>query len=362
VRALFTIALRPVLTRALGAFAAVGLASTIIFAPQGLKASELVRAMHGSALLRGVVWAGWLLLAAPASRAAFTAPGLGLLRVHQRSKLGTTSGLVLLLAAVQLPWIVLFARGAGPLPALAAALLAIAIEAAVVARSWLVLAGLAAALFDVPAIGCLLVPFAVRRAWVTAPEHRGAAERIRTRAAWPSLVVLTVVHLLRLVRMERSRIVIATAFASLGGAGLLTLRSEEGGVVARALAVMALPITIAAACFASPILGSEKSVGPLLRTLRVRTITVVAAFLAAIFLPTTALAASAGIGLATARSPAAVLTGLSAWSIAISAAVGAWTRRHDRTRDRSPTTFAAGIVLVAIVAVGIALAAIPRHR
>jgi hypothetical protein len=362
VRALFAIALRPVLSRALGAFAAVGLASTVIFGPQGLRAGELVRAIHASPILRGVLWAGWLLLAAPASRAAFTAPGLGLLRVHARSKIGTTSGLILLLAAVQLPWIVLFARGGGPLDALSAALLAMAVEAAVVARSWLAMLGLAAALFDVPIVGFVLAPFAVRRAWVLAPEHRAAGERIRTRSTWPSVALLTVVHLLRLARMERSRVVIAVTFVALGGAGLLTLRQEDGSVVARALAVMAFPITIAAACFATPILASEKSIGPLLRTLRVRMITVLAAFLGAIFIPTTALAASAGIGLATARSPAAVLTGLSAWSIAISAVVGAWTRRHDRTAKRSSTTFAAGVVLVAIVAMGIALAAIPRHR
>jgi hypothetical protein len=338
---MIAIAGRLVLVRAMATFAAVGLPATIVFAPQGLSARDLVRAMRASPAVAVVVCAGWLALSAVATNAVFTAPGLTALRAARPPRWQLLPALFALASVVQLPWAVLWLRGAGVGAALAAVLFAV---------------GAAASLFTLtrrPSVRALLLlplpPLALLEAWRVAPEARSDA-RIWTRANATPLVALVTVHLLRLVRVERLRLLLATMIGSLGAAGLLTLRSEPtprpGG---RAVAIMTVPLVLIASLFIAPILACEDAIRARLRVLRVRHAVVVGAFFAAVAAPTTAFAATAA---GVTSAPAAPVL---ATSLALSAVVVAWGRRHATMRKRGPTVFAIGVALIALVAVTLAM-------
>jgi len=333
---------RPVFARALMTFVAIGLPVAIIFSPQGLEARDLVRGMRESLALRLAVWLGWLLLAAPATAIVFKAPGSLMLRTLV-SKRRALVPLLLLCAVVELPWAVLFLRGAGVWSALAAVSTAMAIEAAVVARrTSLVAVGLIAALAKQEWIGILLVGFAVRSAWIRAPELEDRAWMWIRSSSAVGMFNLVLAHGLRIGRRERARLMFGAMLMSLGGAGLMTLRNE--GAWGRARAVIALPAVLVAALFVGPLMESEKQMSTMLRSLRVRRALVVTAFLIALATPATALAATA----ASVCGPPA-LPAVTSWTAMLSVAVGLWGRRYERT------TFAIGVVALGVIAVGVGL-------
>jgi hypothetical protein len=364
VRLLLSVVGRPAIVRAGATLAAVGLPIAVVFSPSGMRARDLVHAMATSPALRVVLWASWLLLAAPATCAAFDAPGAITLRSLRLPRAPRLAALLALASVVHLPWGVLFARGAGVLEAAGALLVAVAIETAVFAgsrrrrRLLLALPGCVLALWPAPALvalvlGGALAVLGVELAWRTAPERDASAWRL-TRPTRP-VFALFILFFLRIVRAARSRLPIATLLGSLGGAGLLTLRSDPTPhPVPRALAIMAVPLVVASALFVGPLIECERGIHTLLRSLRVRRLTIVAAFLMALATPATSLAASAG-GAASALAdvePLPLVAGLSLWGIALSCLVGIFGRWHDRTRRRSPVAFAAGVAVIASVAVG----------
>src|SRR6516164_7551249 len=79
-RAVLVTAGRPALSRGLAVGAAIGVVGTIVFAGNGMKASDLVHLFHVSWGVRASLWAAWTLLATPAIASAFDAPGTRILR------------------------------------------------------------------------------------------------------------------------------------------------------------------------------------------------------------------------------------------------------------------------------------------
>jgi hypothetical protein len=327
------IAGRPVLVRATATFAAVGLPATIIFSPQGLSARELVRAMRASPGVAIVVWLGWIALSSVATTAVFTAPGLSVVRAMRPRRRDLLPALIALASVVQLPWAVLWYRGAGAGAAIGAVLLA---EYA------------AAVLFALTRRRSLraLLPL---EAWRVGPESRSGA-RVWTRANASPIVALATVHWLRLFRVERMRLLLASMIGGVGAAGLLTLRSDPtprpGG---RAVAIMTVPLVLIASLFVTPLLACEESLRARLRVLRVRHAVVLVAFLLAVAAPTSAFAATAA--LATPAPAAPLVTS----SLVLSAIVVAWGRRHSTMRKRGPAVYAIGVALIALVTVTFAM-------
>ncbi len=360
---------RPVLRAAGATYFAVALLASVVFSPAGMRAQDLVRALHHSFVLRCVLWAAWLLVTFPATHAIFHARGGLTLRALRLPPVPLAGALVSMAAVVHAPWAMLFGRGEGLASAAAALLSAVSVEAAGVAA---VRGGVSAALggalagglalADAPPqwtalAGAVTAPLAVHAAWRLAPEERATPWRI----ARPThaLFALYLVHVLRLARRARSRLAVGAAVAALGGAGLLTLRSDPTDrPLSRALAIMASPLVLVAATAVTPLLESERSMHAVLRSLRVRRSIVVAAFLLALATPATALAASAGLAasIACRLGPASLTGALAIWAACLACAVGAWGRHHERSRKRSAALFATGVVMIAIVAVAAVLA------
>jgi hypothetical protein len=370
VRGVFGVLGRPVAMRALATAAAVGIPSALVFAPSGMRAAVLVHALHGSTLLRVGLWCGWLLLAAPTTRFVFAGAGTTSLRALRLPRAPLLVAVTLLAAMVHVPWIVLFARGGGVLEAWAAGTMAIAIEAAVLAAvarpAPLAVAVAAAAIvaFDLPRswaalAGTILLPIAVRAGWRSAHERGRSALRVVLRRPTHPILALWAMHVVGLARTARARLSVAAILGAIGGAGLLTLRSEDlERPLQRALVVMALPSVLGAAVTVAPLLDVERRIRPVLRSLRVRSWMVVTAFLLALATPGTALAATAGVaaGWACPSAPAPLAFALAGWAMALSTVVGLWGRRHDRTRDRRAILFHLGVIAIAIAAIGGVLA------
>jgi hypothetical protein len=358
------------LLRALATFAAVGLPATIIFAPQGLEARDLVRAMHGTPPLRAAVWLGWLALSTYATNTVFTAPGLTALRVARPRRGHVLAALLALASFAQLPWALMWLRGSGPTSALGAVTVAVAAASSAFAFArrrrplvgFVLVLALSTAALDLPSalqalVGCILSAIAVDGAWRAGLEHRTNA-RSWTRPTASPLVAIATVYLLRLARAERLRVMLATMIGSIGAAGLLTLRSEPSPrPFGRALAIMAIPLVLGSALFVAPLIDCERQMRASFRVRRVRRSVVALAFLLAIAAPTSAFAATAGVGAGIAAGvPAPSLGGaLGTWAVVLSGIVGAWGRRHDRTEQRSPVLFACGVALIALASVTIAM-------
>lgn len=363
---------RPAILRATASFVAVGLPSTIVFGPQGTRAADLTRALHASLGLRLVLWTGWLVIFAPAAWAVFRAPGTSTLRALQLPARSRLAALVLLLGFGGLPWVLLFGRGEGGLAALGAITTAITIEAAAIARRPVGLGlGAVAALAviaDPPgwlraALGVGLVLPAVEIAWRSAPESRRRRFDPRTAPLWRAIAApsaLVRLHWLRLARAESSRLLLALAFSALGGAGLLTLGSEDvARPIQRALAVTALPFVVVAAILAPPLVAAEIAIRPFLRSLSVRRALVMGAFLVALTTPTTALAATVSVAASACGSRGGVFGAwitfaVSGWVAILTFVVGIWAHR---TTERSLIAFTVGIVLFGLAATVTVLAA-----
>lgn len=127
---------RPVLLRAIALGIAVGIPAFVISAGNGLRAVDVLAWLHRSLPVRGAFWAGWLVLSAPAMRLVFVAPGSVCLRALRLPRAPFLFALFTLCAAVQVPWGVLFVRGAGWGASLGAALLGWAVALGCVVAFW----------------------------------------------------------------------------------------------------------------------------------------------------------------------------------------------------------------------------------
>jgi hypothetical protein len=354
---------RPVFLNALALSVALGIPAAILFGSNGLRAADVVALTHHSVVARSLVWAGWLALSAPALQVLVDAPGAKTLRALRLPRAALVASLLALALVTQVPWAVLFARGAGAVAAWAAVTLAIAFAASGVAvlrrRAWAVSLGLGVALLaaDPPAVLCaacgsVWAPFALHAAWRCAPEQPG----FRARWLRPThpVFALYITHLLRLVRAAQSRLVVATVATGAGAVGLVfSLRNDPTDrPLARALAAMALPLTLAAAVCVAPVIESEARLRALLRSLRVPRAFAPSAFLLAIATPSSALAATTGIAASsTARTSASSLAlVLLVWAVILSVAVATWGRLLESRARRTAGTFAAGVTLIAALA------------
>ena len=367
-RAVWTILARPVLAHALAVGVALGIPAAILFSSNGLRASDVVAHCHRSLPTRSLLWLAWLVLCAPALRVLFEAPGSKTLRALRLPRGSLVLSLFSLAALVQTPWALLFARGGGPIEAWAAVTLAVALGASGVAglRRWPWALGVACGVLllawdPAPIVLALCAtawaPFALHAAWRCALEQRRASFGF-SRPKHP-LFALYLVHWLRLLRSAPSRLTAACVSGASGGIGLIfSLRNDPTErSVARALAAMALPLTLAAAVCVAPVLESEASLRTVLRSLRVPRSLVLTAFFFAIATPSSALAAGTGAAASTAAhaSASALSMPLFAWAVALSCAVGVWGRFLEQRARRTAGTFAAGVTLIAALALMLAL-------
>lgn len=354
---------RPVSLHALALSVALGIPSAILFSANGLRARDVVALSHHSLAMRSLLWAVWLLLSAPALRVLLDAPGSRTLRALRLPRGSLVTALLALAALVQLPWAILFARGGGSLEAGAAVTLAIALNASLVVAlrrgRWLIALALGGLLLlwdpgasVVAACGALWAPFALDAAFRCALEQRRTSLRL-TRPTHP-LLALYVTHLLRLLRSAQARLVIACLSGVGGATGLLfSLRNDPTErVLQRALSALALPLTLAAAVCVAPVLESELSLRVMLRSLRVPRSFSLGAFFLAIATPSSALAASSGVaaGAAYHASTSGLGVTLFGWAVILSCAVGIWGRFLESRARRSAGTFAAGVTLIAALA------------
>jgi hypothetical protein len=359
---------RPLIRNALALCVALGIPAAILFSSNGLRAKDVVTLAHHSLLARGLLWLAWLALSAPALHVLFEAPGSRTLRALRVPRAALVCALFLLASVTQLPWALLFARGGGLVAAWAAVTLALGLSASALVAlrrpRWALLLALGAALLaaDLPPlvvalVGSVWAPCALHAGWSCALEQPSARWRLM-RPTHP-LLALYAAHALGLARAARSRLLVALVSGVGGALGLAySLRNDptERPVV-RALAALALPLTLGAAACVAPLLESEARLRWLLRSLRVPRAFVLSAFLLAVATPSSALAATTGIALSTAAhtSMSALGAALLGWALALSCAVAAWGRFLEWRARRSAGAFAAGVTLIAALALLLAL-------
>jgi hypothetical protein len=368
-RALMATSGRPLVRRTLAFWTAVAIVATIVFAGNGLDARDLTRLFHGGPGARAALALAWTVLATPVVSGAFDAPGTRTLRTLPVARGAWTGWLLVLLLLVQAPCGILFARADGATTAMAESLLAVSIQAGLVAATrrlrfaLLASAALGLVLVDARPLGVLapaavLAFLAVSAAWRLALDATGRDVRM-TRVTTPSLA-LAIAHLLRLARVSRARLALAAGSVAVGAAALvLSLENDPPArPVPRALAVLAVPLTLCAAVMVDPVRETEERIRALARVTRTRWTTLLFAFALALVLPSSALAATAGaVAGAVTHVPALPLGGAaSAWAIPIAATIAAWARFHDRRTRRSPTLFVVGVVVVAALATGAGVA------
>lgn len=362
------IAGRPVVLRVLATWGAVALPAAVIFGPQGLTARDLALAMHQALILRALVWLGWIALSMHATTSAFDAAGMSAVRVARPRRVALIASLLAMASIVHAPWFVLWLRGDGLLAAIGGVSLAVAIAASAFAllrrpsrsAALVLVAASALSLAHLPGAAPVAVGLAVAavdRAWRGALEQRSSA-RPWTRADASPVRALATVHLLRLVRAERIRLVLAAMLGGLGTAGLLTLRWDPTPrPIGRAVAIMTVPLAVGASLLVAPLVDGERQLAPRLRALRVRPWVVVAAFLGGAATPTSAFAATAGVcaGFATGVSPISLGLALGTWAVVLAGVVGTWGRSHGRMRTPTQSRFVAGVAVIATVAVALAM-------
>lgn len=360
IRAVFAVLGRPTQRSALAVAVALGIPCAVLFTSNGLRAVDVVAMMQRSIVARGLLWAGWLALSVPALRSLFDAPGTRSLRALRLPRVPLFVALSLLALNVELPWGILFARGGGVVQAWAVLALAICAggfaQAAWCRPRWgaafaltcavvvLVPPGLVVAVF---ASG--VAPFALARAWAHVPEQPG----LRFRALRPTsaFTALYLSHVLCLLRAARSRLMVALAAGASGAIGLVFSLQNDPTVrpFPRALSVLCLPLTLAAAVCVAPLLEAEARLRVPLRSLRVSRAFVLAAFLTAVATPSSALAATTAAAASSAGhvSLALLVLALMAWAWALSTAVALWGRLLEARARRSAGIFVAGVTLIA---------------
>jgi hypothetical protein len=322
--------------------------------------------MHESVSMRVALWAVWVTLATPVVAAAFDAPGTGTLRTLVPRRTLVTH-VLLLLTAAQLPWATLFARGSGPIAATNAALLAVGVEASVLAasrrpRHALLLAMAAATIVaDLPAHLTVAPALALAYASTMAAWRSGLASRTSTlhltRPTYP-VVALTITQLLGLIRTARARLTMAALMAFIGGSALaLSLRNDPPArPIARALLCLTLPLCVAISALVAPVQRVEERILPFARATRTSSRVVFLSFALALSTPSSALGAtSSAVAMSmTGGSPWPVAATMLAWTTLLAFTLAAWARRHQRTQRKSPAVFTIGVIVVAAAFSGVA--------
>lgn len=234
----------------------VGLVAAILFAPQGLRAADVVTWTDASPIAHFGLWGLWLALAVPPVGYALRAPGLKIVRSLPISESKLASMFFAFVIVTQAPFAMLFARGGGWLRALDACVLSFAISACLVSqlRFRHAFALFAFALTFVPApfgalAGAPLAFIAARDAW-----RRGADPKSAFTIPFPRSEPLALLwsFVILLVRVERTRTILALAIA-IAATLLADLLVRNGATTTRAI-VMAPANAITMGALAPPLL------------------------------------------------------------------------------------------------------------
>lgn len=213
---------RPVAARALPTWLGVAILAGVVMGGNGLAPADAVALATSSPRALAVLGGAWLLLSSAAVRLAVDAPGAAYLRALPGGPARERLAIVVVAAAVHLPWAGLWLAGAGAGPA---------------AGAWLGMtaASLAPALAAAAALG--------RRATV-APRWRGPVR------------ALAGVHARDVVRRRSSALVAGAGVAALAGAfaGLMigheARDARDAVILAGAVAPLGLAVALAAATVA----------------------------------------------------------------------------------------------------------------
>jgi hypothetical protein len=235
----------------------VAIACAVLFGPKALEARTVTRAMIGSPGLALGLFSAWIVLSLPVARATLDLPTTFFLRalpVPRWQFLAITGAH---LAAVELPWIVLFARGeglAGGAFGAASAISAHCLLIARAARGFAVFVFLASALAVLISVAAPL-PMPARLAaaafaavtslsiaWRRAPER--ASRRLRVPLPKRPTAALALSYLLEIRRGNAAVLGRAVLFTAVGGAA--TPLIARGYDIRSAPALSALSLGIAA--------------------------------------------------------------------------------------------------------------------
>ena len=241
------------------------LAGTFLFAAipfggNGIHPADVVGMMARWPAARATLWAIWLALSSPVCARLVAASWVRTLPVPPERGHAVIWAVALGMIA-QLPWMVLFGLGDGPLRGMANGLLALALGLAAVTGAALY-ATLAASAALVPSnalaafvVAAALAALTARRAWVAGPREAGAPLRVVRRAPAPVAVALAAsVSLLRGHRVVAVRAAcLCAGFALLAGLLHENQPADARSELARALGVLAIPSSIVAAWLGIPL-------------------------------------------------------------------------------------------------------------
>jgi len=282
-------------TRAIPLFGGMGIVTSVLFSPNGMRARDVTALAAEVFVIRAALWAAWIVAVVPLARSLFCAPGTSFLRSLPVSRYGIAAILWSFLFALQAPWALLWGMGAGPMWGACAALGAAAIEAQIVAGprrawEWIALVGFSLLAISSPwpvLIGVIALPLSalfVWAAWVRAPE--GTARGF-SMVRGPMPVALSLSYHVRLLRAEQG--VILRGFAVALVSGLMaalgaknTGRMEPEPFCSFTLAVSSVFLTVGAGGVAGPVFAAERELIWLLDTTGTRRLIRVASARAAV--------------------------------------------------------------------------------
>ncbi|WP_234023894.1 hypothetical protein [Sorangium cellulosum] len=280
VRTLASTAGKDAFARAMPLYMGIGLVAAIVFGGNGMHPAQLTGLAGESFVFRVALWATWLLLGTPAARALLRAPATFFLRALPVPRVHLLSAHALLLAIAELPWVVLWAFGAGALAGAAACVAALAAHCMLLARprggreiaALSLLVG--AILLGAPApllLACAAPALAVglRAAFVRAPEVPvGRAPSLVSSVspgASGALLALSLAYLAALLRGHRAVLVRGLALAAVGAlAAAAWIRTSEPlaevQLAAASLVALAPCALCASAGFSGPVLREERRI------------------------------------------------------------------------------------------------------
>lgn len=203
----------------------VAVVASILFGPNALTAKSVTTAMDGSPALALGLFGAWILLALPIARAAIDVPQTFFLRALPVPRWQLIAVSTAHIAAVEAPWVLLWARGDGALAALTAASAAVGAHGLMIAAEARTASLLAVALVAVAAAPAVLVPGSVKLAAGLVAASMGASAAFRRAPE-------------RAGRRARVPIPRAPA-AALAISYLIAIRRGDAGVLVRAILMTA---------------------------------------------------------------------------------------------------------------------------
>lgn len=275
-RALAVTAGRGAYRRSAPFYFAVLIAAGIAFGGHGMDAADLTSLMQRSPVLRITLWGLWLVGSGPAAGAIFSEPRLLFLRSLPVSRPRILAAHLLLLLIAELPWLVLFSRGAGLLYGVAVTAAAAALHCLWVARPLarrrvdvlllgaLLLSAIVAAA-PVPwllplAVACLAL--ALPQAYIAAPERVSHTRLSFVSPQLPPQLALALAYLALLARGQRVLLLRCAALCLLP-AGIAYLAITNNAVTSLesqstlALGTLSVPLLLSLCSLAAVLLHRE---------------------------------------------------------------------------------------------------------